>query len=57
MTHAALLRDGRFLAAGPIGDVLESKAVSECFGVEVTIGHEAGRWWSRASDRSGSAAG
>jgi iron complex transport system ATP-binding protein len=57
MTHAALLRDGRFLAAGPIGDVLESKAVSECFGVEVTIGHEAGRWWSRARDRSGSAAG
>jgi iron complex transport system ATP-binding protein len=57
MTHAALLRDGRFLTAGPIGDVLESRAVSECFGVEVTIGHEQGRWWSRASDRSGSATG
>jgi iron complex transport system ATP-binding protein len=54
MTHAALLRGGRFLAAGPIGDVLESKAVSACFGVEVTIGHEDGRWWSRASGASGS---
>jgi iron complex transport system ATP-binding protein len=49
MTHAALLRDGRFLEAGPIGDVLRSDAVSACFGVAVTIGHEAGRWWSRAA--------
>ena len=54
MTHAALLREGRFLAAGPIGEVLESPAVSACFGVAVTIGHEAGRWWSRAAGRSAS---
>jgi iron complex transport system ATP-binding protein len=49
MTHAALLRAGRFVAAGPIGEVLRSEAVSACFGVAVTIGHDAGRWWSRAA--------
>jgi iron complex transport system ATP-binding protein len=49
MSHAALLRDGQFLRSGPIFDVLESKAVSACFGVPVRIGHDDGRWWSRAS--------
>jgi len=49
MTHAALLRQGRFLAAGPVHEVLQSSAVSACFGVAVTIGHENGRWWSRAA--------
>jgi iron complex transport system ATP-binding protein len=48
MTHAALLRAGSFVAAGEIGDVLRSDAVSACFDVAVSIGHEAGRWWSRA---------
>jgi iron complex transport system ATP-binding protein len=49
MSHAALLRDGRFLRSGPLFDVLESKAVSACFDVPVRIGHDDGRWWSRAS--------
>jgi len=49
MSHAALLREGRFLRSGPIFDVLESDSVSACFGVPVRIGHDDGRWWSRAS--------
>lgn len=40
-THALLLRDTRILAAGPIGDVLTSELVSDCFGlpVELTRNH------------------
>jgi len=57
MTHAALLRAGRFVAAGPIGEVLVSDAVSACFGVAVTVGHEAGRWWSRAAPEKESSPG
>lgn len=47
-THAALMRDGRVLAAGPLDGVLTSAAVSDCFGLEVTVGRDNGRWWSRA---------
>jgi iron complex transport system ATP-binding protein len=47
-THAALVRDGRLLAAGPLDEVLTSAAVSRCFGLEVTVGRDNGRWWSRA---------
>ncbi len=48
-THAALLRKGVLLAAGPIEEVLTGSAVSDCFGVSVSVGREAGRWWVRAS--------
>ncbi len=47
-THAALVRQGRLLVAGPLEGVLTSEAVSACFGVEVEVGCDAGRWWSRA---------
>ncbi len=49
MTHAALVRDGRLEATGPIAEVLTSSAVSSCFSVDVDVGCENGRWWSRAS--------
>jgi iron complex transport system ATP-binding protein len=57
MTHAALLRAGRFLAAGEIGAVLRSDAVSACFDVAVSIGQESGRWWSRAVPDAASSPG
>ncbi len=47
-THAALMRDGRLRAAGVLETVLTSAAVSDCFGLEVTVGRDGGRWWSRA---------
>jgi iron complex transport system ATP-binding protein len=47
-THAALIRDGRLQAAGVLEAVLTSAAVSDCFGLEVTVGRDGGRWWSRA---------
>ena len=33
MTHALLLRDGRVLRRGPIDEVLDAEALSECFGL------------------------
>jgi iron complex transport system ATP-binding protein len=48
VTHAALLRDGRVTAAGPIGEVVTDAAVSDAFGVDVTVEHRDGRWSARA---------
>ena len=49
ITHAVLLAGGRIQRSGPVTDVLTSAAVSECFSVAVTVGNQAGRWWSRAT--------
>jgi iron complex transport system ATP-binding protein len=48
-THAALVRNGRLVATGPLDDTLTSDAVSHCFGLSVTVGRDDGRWWSRAA--------
>jgi iron complex transport system ATP-binding protein len=48
VSHVALLRAGRLLAAGPLPEVLTSELVSACFDVPVTVGCDDGRWWSRA---------
>jgi iron complex transport system ATP-binding protein len=43
-THAALLRAGRLVAAGPIADVLVPEAMGACFGIDVEVRREHGRW-------------
>ncbi|HWH18990.1 MAG TPA: ATP-binding cassette domain-containing protein [Solirubrobacterales bacterium] len=43
-THALLLRDGGIVAAGQVGAVLTSEAVSETFEIEVDVAHNTGRW-------------
>jgi iron complex transport system ATP-binding protein len=43
-THAGLLREGRILAAGPVGDVLTDAALSEAFGLPISVARRAGRW-------------
>jgi len=48
-THAALVRAGTVVTAGPIGGVLTGPAVSEAFGLTVAVGHAGGRWSARAS--------
>ena len=48
VTHAALLRSGCMVAAGPIDQVLSDDAVSEAFGVDVTVERRDGRWSARA---------
>lgn len=47
-THAALVSGGRLVGAGPIDEVLTAASVSACFGVEVAVGRDGGRWWARA---------
>jgi iron complex transport system ATP-binding protein len=47
--HVLLLRDGRVTAAGPVDDVLTSAALSECFGIDVTLERRHGRWSAFAS--------
>jgi iron complex transport system ATP-binding protein len=42
--HVLLLRDGRVLAAGAIGEVLTSASLSDCFGIDVTLERRKGRW-------------
>lgn len=48
MTHAALLRDGRMTAAGPVNEVLTDTVVSDAFGIDVVVRRQGGRWSARA---------
>jgi iron complex transport system ATP-binding protein len=48
-THGGLMRGGRLIAAGPLGEVITSRLVSACFDVPVAVGCSEGRWWSRAN--------
>ncbi len=48
VTHAALLREGRLVASGPVGEVLSDEPVSSAFGVAVAVEQRAGRWSARA---------
>ena len=48
-THALLLRAGEVVAAGPVAETLTSENVSACFGFDVLVGREAGRWAGRAA--------
>lgn len=51
-THAALLRRGRLVAAGPAEAVLSSEAVSACFELAVTVQRQGGRFTARAQGLS-----
>ncbi len=47
-THALLLRAGRVVQAGPIGEVLTGRGLSATFGVKLRSGQVRGRYWARA---------
>lgn len=49
ITHAALLRDGRPVAAGPIGEVLADEPMTACFGLPIRVEQLDGRWTARAA--------
>jgi iron complex transport system ATP-binding protein len=36
-THVLLLRDGRSLQSGTIGETLDAAGLSECFGVDLVL--------------------
>ncbi|MDO0924297.1 ATP-binding cassette domain-containing protein [Streptomyces sp. TG1A-8] len=42
--HALLLREGRVLAGGPVGEVLTGERLTQCFGRPVTVVRHGGRW-------------
>jgi iron complex transport system ATP-binding protein len=48
-THAALLREGRLLAAGPVGEVLRDEALTACFGMPLEISRHGGRYSARTT--------
>ena len=48
LTHAALLRDGGIIAAGPAREALTDEHVGAAFGMEVHVSLEGGRWAARA---------
>ncbi len=52
-THAALLRDGRIVASGPIDQVLTAERLQACFGIEVEVDHRDGRWSATGRARRG----
>ena len=48
-THGLLLREGRVVAGGPLADVLTDAALSEAFGLALTVEQSGGRWYARAT--------
>jgi len=48
-THALVLRGGRVLAAGPIGEVLTAGVLSEAFGLTLHLDRRDGRYAARAA--------
>jgi iron complex transport system ATP-binding protein len=47
-THAALLRDGRLVAAGTVDEVLAPEPLERCFGIAVDVARRNGRWTATA---------
>ncbi|MFK0400958.1 ABC transporter ATP-binding protein [Microbacterium sp. NPDC090225] len=48
-THVMLLREGRVVAAGPISETLTAEALTEAFGMPITLSSEDGRYAARAA--------
>ncbi len=51
-THAAMLREGRLVAAGPAADVLTDDVLGRTFDMAIRVHQEAGRWSARAGSGS-----
>ena len=49
ITHALMLKGGRIVAAGPIGETLTSDVLSETFDYPLAVAHVDGRWSARAA--------
>jgi iron complex transport system ATP-binding protein len=47
-THAALLRQGRFVSSGPIHGVLTDANVTTCFDLAISVTSDEGRWRAHA---------
>lgn len=47
-THAALMRDGKITAAGPLDETLTEMNLALTYGMKLKVTHEDGRWSARA---------
>ena len=47
-THALLLRAGRVVASGRVGEIITDETLSACFGMELELSRNGGRWTARA---------
>ncbi|MFT4230790.1 MAG: ABC transporter ATP-binding protein [Microbacterium sp.] len=47
-THVLLLRDGRIVAAGPLGEALTAENLAEAFGMPIVLSEADGRFAARA---------
>ncbi|NLU73650.1 ATP-binding cassette domain-containing protein [Streptomyces sp. HNM0575] len=47
-SHAALLREGRMQARGPVGETLTGPAMTSCFGRPIEVTRQDGRWLARS---------
>ncbi|AFR08642.1 ABC transporter ATP-binding protein [Nocardiopsis alba] len=47
-THGLLLREGRVVKAGPLGEVMTAEYLSETFGLPLKIERDGDRWTARA---------
>ncbi len=50
-THAMLMRGGRAVATGPIGEVVTEAHLADTFQMPLVLTHEAGRWAARRRAR------
>lgn len=47
VTHALVLRGGKVLASGPVGETVTSGVLSEAFGMRIIVERVNGRFWAR----------
>jgi iron complex transport system ATP-binding protein len=47
-THALLLRAGQVVAAGAVAETITDDALSACFGMDLEVSRNGGRWTARA---------
>jgi iron complex transport system ATP-binding protein len=51
MTHVLMLREGKVVAAGPMGSTLTEANLTACFGLTLELHYDAGRWTARLAPR------
>jgi len=49
-THALLMDGGRSVDSGPLVEVLTARALSDCYGLSLSLSQDAGRWSVRVDD-------
>jgi iron complex transport system ATP-binding protein len=47
-THALLLKDAKIAVSGPVAEVITSEHISAVFGTQISVTHEAGRFFARS---------